>query len=459
VEYGEANWQAAFALANASITEPDHLIVLLSDGDFPEDDIFLYTDRFQFRKIGLSDNNIGISAFSISPAGSEGELFIKIRNYGDSSKSVLLSIFQGEILLETRKVDVAAHSTFTGVIKDLPPSIQTYTAQLSSDTGDDLLDDYPIDDQAYIAYHPAEAKKILLVSKGNFFLEQFLTVLPDAEAYKSFPGEELLPNEGFSIFIYDGLFPEKLPNGNLLLINPPENPIFTVSPATQNFGQVDVLEHPINEHIEAPDWAETLVTSEVGPLVLVGEYQSRRIAAVSFDLLDSDLPLQVTFPILFSELLNYLNPPVMYDAPDGYKVGETVQLKPGTSVQALRVLLPEGIEQELTVDEYGADFLDTRQPGLYTITALPGNYKEQFAVNAFSDIESGIAPRQEISIIGQDNNNSEPALQPTGLKNLWPFLTIFALIFLVVEWWLYFRRPLPMWILKRIPALQQRDNR
>lgn len=472
VSYGETNWRAVFALANASITVPDHLVVLLSDGDFPEDDISLYTNQFQYRQIGLSDNNIGIDAFSISPASSGNELFIKIRNYGDSAKSALLSISQDDVLLQTKNIEIASHQNYTEVIKDLPVGIQTYTARLSSDGGGDLLDDYSLDNQAYIAYHPSESKRILLVSKGNFFLEQFLSVLPDTEAYKSFPGktDQSLPNEGFSIFIYDGVFPDKLPNGNLLLINPPENPLFNVSPAIQEYGQVDVTDHPLTQFIdwdqvqllqtkvvETPDWAEPLVTSKVGPLVFVGEYQSHRFAVISFDLLDSDLPLHITFPILFDQLLNYLNPPVMYDAPDGYKVEQPVQLKPGASVETLSILLPDGTEQDVAVDEFGATFLDTQRPGIYTITALPGEYTEQFAVNAFSDTESGIAPRQEVSVSKKEGSGEN--LQQLGLRNLWQFPAILALILLIAEWWLYFRRPLPLWMQNRIPILRQRNTR
>ena len=476
VGFGEANWKAVFALANASITVPDHLVVLLSDGDFPEDDISLYTDQFQYRQIGSSDNNIGIDAFSISPAQSGSELFIKIRNYSDSARSALLSVFQDEELLQAKRIEVAPHENHTEVIKELPVGIQTYTVRLTSDVGEASLDDYSLDDQAYIAYHPSESKRILLASKGNFFLEQFLSVLPDTEAYKFFPNEvgeaNPVPNEGFSIFIYDGFFPDKLPNGNLLLINPPENPIFTVSPATQDYGQIEVLDHPLTQYveweqvqilqtkvIELPNWGETLIDSDIGPLVFVGEYQSHRFAVIGFDLLDSDLPLHITFPILFNQLLNYLNPPVMYDAPDGYKVEEPVQLKPGASVEMLRILLPNGTEQEVSLDQYGATFLDTRQPGIYTIIALPGEYSEQFAVNSFSDIESGIAPRQELALSKPDAVNSSQALQHMGLRNLWQFPAIFALVFLVTEWWLYYRRPIPSNVINKISFLRHRDTR
>jgi len=476
VSYGEANWRAVFALANASITIPDHLVVCLSDGNIPDKDISLYTDRYQYIQIGSSGENLGIGAFSVTPAQSGSELFIKVINYGNTPKSALLSIFQGDELLRAKRIEMAPNENHTEVVTELPAGIQTYTARLTSDTGEGYLDDYSLDDQAFVAYHPSESKRILLVSEGNFFLERFLSVLPDTEAYKSLPGgddqEIPFPNQGFSIFIYDGSFPDKLPNGNLLLINPPDNPIFSVAPEIREYGQVEVIAHSLTQYVEwegvqilqtkvvePPVWAETLINSDTGPLVFVGEFQSRRFAVISFDLLDSDLPLHVTFPILFDQLLNYLNPPVMYDAPGGYKAESAVQLKPGTSVEVLRVLLPNGTEQQLVVGEPGATFLNTQQPGIYTVTTVPGEYTELFAVNALSNIESGIAPRQDISLSNQDAVKSEQVHTQMGLKGLWQIPSILALFFLLGEWWLYYRRPLPSSVTNNIAIFRQRNAR
>jgi hypothetical protein len=138
-------------------------------------------------------------------------------------------------------------------------------------------------------------------------------------------------------------------------------------------------------------------------------------------------------------------------------VEEAVHLKQGASVNALRILLPNGTEEDVALDESGSTFLDTHIPGIYTITALPGEYTEQFAVNIFSNVESGIAPRQEVLIAGPNNANSAQTPQQMGLINLWQLPAALALGLLVIEWWLYFRRPLPSWILGKIPTFLQRD--
>ena len=71
--------------------------------------------------------------------------------------------------------------------------------------------------------------------------------------------------------------------------------------------------------VAVPDWARVLVEAQGGPLVFAGETGGRRVAVLTFDLHDSDLPLQVAFPVLMSNLLNYLAPAQPFSAPDGLR--------------------------------------------------------------------------------------------------------------------------------------------
>ena len=456
VTSGEANWERGFALANSAISKPDHILLLISDGGLSQTTIPLYAEQIRYIPIGASAANIGVAAFSIAPSQEAGEIFVKVRNYGAVESSAILSIFRDEALLQAERIRIPAGADHIQIISDLPLETANYRARLSSDVNAENLDDYPLDNQAFIAFNPSTNQRILLVSAGNFFLERFLAALPNAEAYQVFPDDAdagtKLPTEGFSTYIYDGYVPDVLPDGGILLINPPANPLFDVGLATADYGQVTVLEHPLTQFVEwgevqilqtraviVPSWAEILIDSDAGPLVFVGEVQSRRIAVLSFDLLDSDLPLQLAFPILFNNLLTYLNPPAIYDAPDGYQIGDAVQLKPGPGVEELGVTLPNGTEKTLSVDEYGATFLETQQTGLYTVAALPGGQIEQFAVNAFSNLESAIAPKENISLPGQNPVSDAPS-QQEGLREIWHYLAMLALILLILEWWLYHRQ-------------------
>ena len=456
VSSGEANWEAAFALANAAITDPDHTVALISDGVFPAENIAIYTGNFKFIQIGASRENIGINAFSISPTQTGSEIFISIRNYGSAGQSLILSIYENDKLLQADSIQIPANSSSTQVLSNLSGRPSAYRAQISADINAGKLDDFSLDDQAFIAYTLAEHNRILLVSEGNFFLEQFLSVLPDTEAFGIIPNQTeedfTFPTQGYSVYIYDGFFPANLPNGNVLFINPPENPIFNVSSISQPVSAIEVLEHPLSEFIDLsqvhiqnaksiqlPEWGETLAAGHAGPLIFVGEYQARRIAVVSFDLLDSDLPLQIAFPILFSNLIDYLNPPVMYDKPEGYHVGETVLLKPGPTVEELAIQLPSGEVVELGIDQYGAAFSGTLQSGIYTIKTTPGEVTEKFAVNTFSTVESSIAPVDQLSINTQNPANFSQSNGKIGLKSYWKYPALLTLMILAYEWWIYYQ--------------------
>ncbi len=441
-----ADWGTAVALANSAITKPDHILVLLSDGGLGELSLPLYAENIRYLPIGESDANLGVAAFSVNADQGKAELFVKVRSYGYTQNSAILSIYRNDELLQAENISLAAGSEEIQIIPNLPLSAANYRAQLSGDN-----DPYPFDDAAFVAFHPSSSQRILLVSEGNFFLEQFLGALPNAEAYQMLPSEAGIPAAGYTTTIYDGFFPETLPDGSILLINPPPNSLMDVGLATDQIGELTVPEHPITNHanleqvsvlrakpITPPLWADVLLESDAGALVFVGETQSRRVAVLAFDLLDSDLPLQIAFPILFSNLLDYLNPPAIYDAPQGFVVGDPVALHPAPDVNELLITAPDGTEETLPVDERGATFLDTDQVGLYTITSLPSGAGETFAVNSFSNLESNIAPQENLSILSTEQESKTN--EATGLCELWPYAALIAIALLMWEWWLYHRQ-------------------
>lgn len=455
VTYSTPNWQATFTLANAAISTADHSIILMSDGGLSNNDYTLYSSNFEFIRIGQKSENIGINTFSATGTKTGVELFVKLTNYGPQNAILILSIYQGGALIDAERVEIPSSTSLNHVFSGLPDAATSYEARLSPALGEEQLDYFSADDIAYVAYTPRQTGDVLLISPGNFFLEQFLGAMPDINAFRILPGQiGDLPKNDFSVYIYDGIFSGNLPNGNLLLINPPPNDLFTVNGATQEFGRVEVKEHSLMRfvewqniqiqeiaQIELPIWGESLIESEAGPVVFVGEHEGRRIAVVSFDIHKSDLPLHITFPILFSNLITYLNPPTIFDAPNGIQIGESLNITPGPEVEELTITVPDGHVYNLTSTEGGALFTNTRQPGIYSVSTNIEDHIEYFAVNLFQPIESKIAP--QITLHLSSTGTTSHTQPKSGILELWPLLGALGVLVLVIEWHIYQQRQLP----------------
>jgi hypothetical protein len=192
--------------------------------------------------------------------------------------------------------------------------------------------------------------------------------------------------------------------------------------------------------IDLPQWAKALVDSDGGPLVIVGDTGVRRVGAITFDLHDSDLPLQVTFPILLVNLINYLAPGRSFDVPDGVAPGSSVIIRPDSSVDTVAFASPSN--QIYTVRPSGGEvvFKDTQELGAYGVTLISGDQQaiDYFAVNLFDPAESDIRPANTIRV-GQSQITSAKA-DETAWQEWWPWLAALALLILLIEWWVYHGR-------------------
>ncbi|MCA2001107.1 MAG: hypothetical protein LDL51_04510, partial [Chloroflexi bacterium] len=175
------------------------------------------------------------------------------------------------------------------------------------------------------------------------------------------------------------------------------------------------------------------------PLVAAGETNGQRIAALTFDLRESDLPLQVAYPILFSNLINYLAPPSAFDASQSLSAGETLTLVPPTDVEKIIIATPSNIAYTLAAGQ--TLFSETNELGYYAVnfTSKDAAKAEYFAVNLFDPAESNISPREKLQI---GNTAVTPAVsQQVGLQEVWQWLAGLALIALMIEWQVFHRKP------------------
>jgi hypothetical protein len=294
----------------------------------------------------------------------------------------------------------------------------------------------------------------LLVTSGNVFLEKALALLPGVSAFRADPGQPLPPGP-FDVAILDATLPATgtLPPGHLLLIAPPRSSdLLTVSGAFSNTRITRVADDPLlryvdtaNLHvrqaraIELPPWARPLIEAEGGPLLFAGETGGRRVAVLTFDLHDSDLPLQVAFPILLSNLFDWFAPAQLFDAPAGLPPGQPLAIRAPADATVLVVIRPDGSEWRAPVAAGALNYAETEQLGAYTVRATTpaGVVEQQFAVNLFAPEESDIRPRDTITV-GTAPVGTAPG-GATGQREIWPYLAAAALVVLALEWWVYHR--------------------
>ena len=325
-----------------------------------------------------------------------------------------------------------------------------------------------VDDTAWAVYNPAGAGRVLLMTPGNLFLRQALASLPGIEAFQGDISTGLPQGQAFDLYVLDGWLPEDgtLPDGDLLIIDPPgDSPLFHVAGRSTdvgdvrvnqedpralylNFANVNLFDFSVLEDV---DWADPLVTAAGGPLVLAGEVGGRQVAILTFDLHRSDLPLQIAWPVLLANLMQWYTPARAVSVPEGLSVGETLPLNPPFEADTLRITRPDGETTTLNVDGSPLIYADTTIPGLYTVDVYHGAellQSEPFAVNLFDRAESFIRPATRLTVGASQIGEAER--EEIGQEEFWPILAAIALAVLALEWWLYHRgmrlpRPEQIW--------------
>ncbi|MCJ7435340.1 MAG: VWA domain-containing protein, partial [Anaerolineales bacterium] len=456
VSQASADWSAAFALAaGATRNSVSSTVVIVSDGGLPENGLPSLPGDVRYVPVGKADDNLAISALALRASKGKPQLFAEVTNYSDLDRKVLLSLYLGDELFDARQLDVPANSQTSVSLENLPIATAIYKAHISDPVDDSArLDSLSLDDTAFAIYQSSAARRALLVSNGNLFLEQLLASLPGIQPFRALSaadGTLQIPNEPFDLYIFDGFIPEKLPNSNLLFINAPTNPFFEVGETIKEIKNIQVNEHSLTRYVDwktvhvlqarkviVPNWINVLIESDSNPLVLAGETNGQRIAALTFDLRESDLPLQIAYPILFSNLINYLAPPSAFDSSKSLRAGESLSLVPPTDAEQIVIASPSNLIYTLGTRQ--TLFSETNELGYYAVNFVSKETTkvEYFAVNLFDKSESDLHPRERLQV---GSISVIPTVsQQIGLQELWKWLAGFALLVLMIEWQVFHRK-------------------
>ncbi|MGC9320559.1 MAG: BatA domain-containing protein [Armatimonadota bacterium] len=497
----DADMATALELAAAIAGEaPDAEIVILSDGGGEMPDHLTSSAALRYLSIGSSDQNQAISALSLD-AGRAGQAltaFARITNYGSEPAERRLTLYAYSTpseradgtLVAARDLAMDAGEAVALTLPDIPAGTVAVEARLDDE---DVL---TLDDRAWAVAPVLLGAQIQIVGPGNRFLELALALLPEVEvttipldAYEA-AWEAPEAASGDAVWspdqtedwltIFDTVLPEEghYPPGALLFIGPLHSTEFfsvtgsleLVDPRPAGTGDplleyVDLRDVVVQQaaRVPLPDWGRPVIVAsgpeQDPPLLIVGEQSERQLAVLGFDLRHSDLPLRVAFPLLLTNLVDFLAPGTTGSLPAAISPGQPLEIPLPPQAEAAIVKSPGGTEQRLP-GSGSPLFADTSTPGVYTIdwTADGERYPlGRFAVNLFNPMESEVAPRRELVLAGS-GEQTVVAERPVR-QEWWRPLAWAALALLILEWLMQYRGSLARLRRRVAPSLQTGSTR
>jgi hypothetical protein len=423
-------------------------IHLFSDGMAPDlEELANKNLPLVYHRVGERGNNAGIVSLDVRANPEDPKqraIFVKIGNYAPVSMSADLELhFDGQ-LLEIRPLDLAPTNTLPVVFLAPQTNDGVFTVRLN--VRDDLL----LDNEASTLSLLPQPVRVLLVTRGNRFLEKALKGPPNVQlSVTAVLGDSA---QAFDIVVLDNLIPAVWPQVNLLAIHTAQtnwfpslqsvqNPLIVDWKSTHpllrfvNFAQVRIQE---TLAVSPPAWGVSVLDAAQTPLIVVGEVDQRRVIWIGFDTLQSNWPQRTAYPVFMYNAMEWLNPFSAGAEPFMVGAGQPFRFGLKTAVDAAELTLPGGTPMRLPLDPGTRELVvsDTFRQGLYHVTA--GTNHMRFCVNLLDSFESNITPRDELPF-GKYEIVAATTLKRANLE-LWRWIAVAGLAVLLFEWWFYHRR-------------------
>jgi Ca-activated chloride channel homolog len=448
----DADLEQALSLATSlAAGHTNAQILVVGDGHvLPSDQTLVSSFPVRYLQIGTDAPNAALLALASQTIQGKLVALAQIANYSHQQRSIPVELYADGNLVGVQTAILAAGNSGAIQWGPLPPATRFLHARIISQ------DAMTIDHEAWAIIGGSLHGRVLLVTKGNSFLETSLRLQPNIDLFETTP-DKYSTVGNFDLTVFDGFLPSSLPSGALFFVNPPtDSNIFGKSGAEISIShisagsdnqhlliQVDLSSiHVVRKshQLTAAPWMQPIIVTPETPLLIAGEHNNRRIGVLSFDLHDSDLPLQPTFPILIYNLINwFLPPPVAGNAQVAPDTSVTIQAWPGAD----RITITGPDQQTLTVAPPFpvTAFDNTDTIGIYSVTQFTQNKELHgaFAVNLFDPLQSRLTPSAHLPIAQSLPFDSASPAIPHVLREIWPWIAAILLLILCAEWWLFSR--------------------
>jgi len=458
----------AFALASAlAARDSDSTVVVVTDANADRLPRVGIGAPVVVKRIGSTDANQAVAALSLlrRSGGAQLDLFVAVSNPSGSDVTRRLEIYADGVLVDARDMAIPAEQRSEALISTVPQAAHVVEARLA---GEDAL---AVDDRAFALVPQAGAVRALLVSAGNAYLESALALLPRLELYAVGPAGyagavDAAAKAGtpYGIFIYDRFVPDEPPGVPSLYIGPSRSGAFGTVGALVDGPLLDRTDpaDPLLRFVDLSTLhvgrarAVTLATglrpvvesTDGDPLVAAGRIDGRRVALLTFALGDSDLPLQVAFPLLMSNLVDALLPSVDGILPPSVELGQPIAVTLDPAIRRVAIIL-DATDERIELDVTGGRVTvpGPRSVGLVDLqvvddgTGQGGASLGETAANLFDPGESRVTPGDPARIADLGQIDPASGGEPLSARSEWWWpLALVALLLLLAEW-LLFHRP------------------
>jgi von Willebrand factor type A domain/Aerotolerance regulator N-terminal len=395
--------------------------------------------------------NIGITRFQFRPeidAPEHYEIMLEVRNYNPHPVlcPIHLTLKRETIVKKTVGLKALEKKLF---IFPYPGPVSGRAHAVL-----EIQDDFPVDNEAFAVLNERRDIWILLVTKGNYYLEKLLHAYPN---FMINSVKEIIPSSWedqtmrHDIVILDRISPPSTVKGNFLLID-----AFSPSIPISRTGQVQnpvVLdwdrENPLLANLDIGDLAieranqikadealRPIIESRETGLMYAYEEGGLRAVYLGFDLTRSDLPLRVAFPVMMSNIFEWLQPRTLLFSSSQTRSGLPFMIHLGPRTERFSVAPPSGKWEEYPAQPNPFNYENTSDVGIYTVAE--GEKWRHFAVNLEDETESDI----RIPDFEPKNGVVFAQTGPEPLKEETPLWIVFlsaAAAALILEWYFWLK--------------------
>ena len=437
--------------------------------------------KLHLLRIGEEMDNVGITQFRVRKSITNAfdyQTLLTVVNASAAEKRCNVELYFNENLFDVRPYTLAPGESRSEIFGNFAFEGGKLKAVL------DVKDALHTDNVAYATLPKREPISVLLVANDNPFLEKVLSVDEKLALSVVTPAEYDPAATGYQVIIFDQFSPPTLGDGNYMFIYPPkaneggtamwdigeslETPIITDWERTH-----PILRHVHLENVQIgeayqvnpPPTAHVLARSFESPVLFVDVTPTRKIVFAAINLLQSDLPLRIAFPVIIANTIQWFQ---QSEGIQEYQLhtGEVLrykmeaQEKPQTqpnlqgdvpaenTPMTVKVTGPGEKTWDVPIENDALLFEQTHQAGFYELrpSYKPVNEtapeaeaeKKVWAVNLASETESHIGTAEGIEDLLTDSE-----LIGGGAFFRYPpwlYLVFLAVILSVVEWFLYQRR-------------------